>query len=252
MHEGIATRTLVLRGSHQRGEVNVLNIKEGNENIPWLMLVLFWSVPALLLAHASPHHRTLVVSGHPGELAVLDVGGRSYIEIEALARLANGSLSSNGDQMVLTLSAPPASTGGTASSTSHSPLGLTKDFIRAGIEEMSAIREWRSTLTNAVQRGYPVTEDWIASFRDRSRQSLRLVSVAASTDADRNVFQLMTNVFNNMNTLSDRFLEDNRTRTYIPPDALNNDPLDQRILNCAQSLAAMAASGQFIYDASCH
>jgi hypothetical protein len=64
--------------------------------------------------------------------------------------------------------------------------------------------------------------------------------------------QLMTNVFNNMKTLSDRFLEDNRTRTYIPPDALNNDPLDQRILNCAQSLAAMAASGQFIYDASCH
>jgi hypothetical protein len=117
---------------------------------------------------------------------------------------------------------------------------------------MSAIREWRSTLTNAVQRGYPVTEDWIASFRDRSRQSLRLVSVAASTDADRNAFQLMTNVFNNMNTLSDRFLEDNRTRTYIPPDALNNDPLDQRILNCARSLAAMAASGQFIYDASCH
>jgi hypothetical protein len=59
-------------------------------------------------------------------------------------------------------------------------------------------------------------------------------------------------VFNNMNTLSDRLLQANRNRTYVPPDALNNDPLDQRILNCAHSLAAMAASGQFADDASCH
>jgi hypothetical protein len=52
--------------------------------------------------------------------------------------------------------------------------------------------------------------------------------------------------------LSDRFLEANRTRTYISPDALNNDPLDQRILTCAHSLAAMAANGQYTDDGSCH
>jgi hypothetical protein len=28
--------------------------------------------------------------------------------------------------------------------------------------------------------------------------------------------------------------------------------LDQSILNCAHSLAAMAANGQFVDDASCH
>jgi hypothetical protein len=132
------------------------------------------------------------------------------------------------------------------------PTELSKDFIRAAIEEMSIIREWRSTLTNAVQRGYPITEEWIGSFRDEARKSLRLVQVAATTESDRSAFQLLTNVFNTMNKLSDRFLEANRTRTYISPDALNNDPLDQSILTCAHSLAAMAANGQFMDDGSCH
>ncbi len=95
-------------------------------------------------------------------------------------------------------------------------------------------------------------DDWIANFRDEARKSLRLVQVAASTESDRNAFVLLTNVFNHMNKLSDRFLEANRTRSYISPDALNNDPLDQSILNCAHSLAAMAANGQFVDDASCH
>lgn len=52
--------------------------------------------------------------------------------------------------------------------------------------------------------------------------------------------------------MNEKFLDANRTRTYIPPDALNNDPMDQRILDCAHSLAAMAASGQFVDDVSCH
>jgi len=40
--------------------------------------------------------------------------------------------------------------------------------------------------------------------------------------------------------------------TYIAPDALENDPLDKKIVNCAHSLGAMAASGQFHDDGSCH
>jgi hypothetical protein len=218
--------------------------------VTWFVIL---SLLILAVALAAQPQRTLVVSGHSGELAVVEMGGRSYVEIEALTRLANGSVSFNGNQIVLTLPGSAGNTPATTSAPSQSvPVGFTKEFIRAGIEEMSVIREWRSTLTNAVQRGYPVTEDWIVGFRDRARKSLRLVAVAASTESDRNGLQLLTNVFNNMNTLSDRLLEANRTRTYVPPDTLNNDPLDQRILNCAHSLAAMAASGQFADDASCH
>lgn len=209
--------------------------------------------PFLVMTQAGQHPRTLILNGHAGELAVVEMGGHSYVEIQALAQLANASLSFNGNQVLLTL---PNSSGHTDSSApsggQSAPVGLSKEFIRAGIEEMSIVREWRSTLTNAVQRGYPVTEDWIARFRDQARTSLRLLGVAATTDSDRNAFQLLTNVFNNMNKLSDQFLELNRTMTYTAPNALDNHPLDQRILNCAHSLAAMAASGQFIDDGSCH
>jgi hypothetical protein len=132
-----------------------------------------------------------------------------------------------------------------------SPPGFTKEFLRAGIEQMSVIREWRSTLISAVQRGFPITNDWMTSFRDRAQHNLRLVSLAASSESDKNAVQLLTNELKNMQQLSDRFVDANKSRTYIRTDALENDPLDRRILNCGHSLAAMAASGQFVDDGSC-
>jgi len=212
-----------------------------------LAFVVSLVVPAFFLREAAQRNRTLVINGHPGEIAVIEREGHAYVEIEALARMTNGSLSFNGDQIMLTL--PGA--GAPAPATTQ-PSGFTKDFIEAGIEEMAVIREWRSTLTNAVQHGNPVTMDWAENYRARAQQSLRLASLAVSTDSDRQVFQLLTNEFNNMKKLSDRFVEANKSRTYVPPDSLNNDPLDQRILNCARALAAMAASGQFANDGSCH
>lgn len=46
---------------------------------------------------------TLVVSGQPGQAPVLQIGGKSYVNIEALARLTNGALSFEGNQITLTL-----------------------------------------------------------------------------------------------------------------------------------------------------
>jgi len=206
----------------------------------------------LTVSFAAQRNRTLVVSGHSGELHVFEMGGRSYIEIQALASLVNGSLSFDGSQIVLTLPVSGVGTPANASTASQATASrFSKEFLKAGIEEMSVIREWRSTLTNAVQRGFPVTEEWTASFRDRAQQNLHLVSVAASTESDRNAMQLLTNQFNNMKRLSDRFVEANKSRTYTPLDALKNDPLDQRILNCAHALASMAAGGQFVDDGTC-
>lgn len=218
----------------------------------FLALAFFASLPALVKLFAAPQNRTVVLTGHPGELTVVEMGGRYYVDIEALTQLANGSLSFRGNQMVLTLSAPAAGTPAINSEASPPTTpGFSKDFLKAGIEEMSVIREWRSALTNAVRQGYPVTDEWAASFRGQAQQNLRLVSVAASTDADRNALRLLNNEFNNMKKLCDRFVQANQSRTYVPPTALDNDPLDQRILGCAHSLAAMAANNQFVDDGSC-
>jgi hypothetical protein len=216
---------------------------------PVFLSVVASSLPVLALTLAGQQNRTLIVTGHSGEAAVAEMGGHSYVEIEALARLTGGSLNFNGTQIILTL---PGSAASASTSTQASSSGFSKEFLRAGIEEMAVIREWRVTLRNAVQRGYPITEDWVGAFQARAEQSLRLVSLAAATESDKSAFQLLTNEFNNMKSLSGRFLEASRSRTYVAPDTLDNDPLDQRILNCARGLAAMAASGQFTDDGSCH
>src|SRR5208282_2788568 len=130
--------------------------------------------------------------------------------------------------------------------------GFSKEFMRAGIEVGSTIREWRTALTSAVQNGYPVTDDFVAAYRGQVATNLRLASVAVSTDSDRSAFQLLSNEFDNMQKLSNKILAARQDMNYISADALKDDPLNQQILSCARSLAAMAASGQFQDDGTCH
>lgn len=218
-----------------------------------LLFALLCSLSVLFMVRAAPQNRTLVLTGHPGELSVMEIGGRSYVDIEALTRLVSGSLSYRGSQIVLTL--PSLRTGTPTANLEAGPSGaseFSKDFLRAAIEEMGVIREWRSALKNAIGQGFPVTENWADNYRARAEQSLRLVSLAASTDHDRSAFELLTNEFHNMRKLSDRFVEASKGRVYVSPRSLDDDPLDQKILKCARSLAAMAANNQFVDDGSCH
>ena len=218
-----------------------------------LTLLPLLILPGLAWSQAAQQNSTLIVSGQPGQTQVLQINGRSYVDIEALARLTNGSLGFKGNQITLTLPGAAASAPSTAAAPSQpAPTGFSKEFMRAGIEEMSVIREWRSALLNAVQNGYPVTDAFVASYRGQAATSLRLASVAVSTDSDRNAFQLLSNEFDNMQKLSNKVLAARQNMNYLSPDALKGDPLNQQILSCARSLASMASSGQFQDDGSCH
>jgi hypothetical protein len=218
-----------------------------------LTLLAFLAVPAPAFSQVVQQNGTLIVSGQPGQVPVFQINGRSYVDVEALARLTNSSLGFKGNQVTLTLpgSAASAAAAAPAASQPASP-GFSKDFLKAGIEEMSVIREWRSTLVNAVQNGYPVTDEFVAGYRGQAATNLRFASVAVSTDSDRDAFLLLSNEFDNMQKLSNKVLAARKNMNYISPDALKDDPLDQKILNCARSLASMAASGQFQDDGSCH
>jgi hypothetical protein len=217
------------------------------------MLAALLALPILALSQAAQQNLTLTVNGRPGVVTVVQLNGRSYVEIEALARIANGSLSFKGNQIMLTLPASTASAAPAPSPTAEpANQGFSKEFLRTGIEEMAAIREWRSVLTNAVQHGYPITEDWLSVYRGQAAKSLTLASVAVTTDSDRDALRLLTNELDNMQKLSNTILESRKSMDYISPDTLNNDPLDQRIMNCAHSLASMVAGRQFQDDGSCH
>jgi len=212
------------------------------------LVVVLLVVPVLALSQAAQESRTLIVTGQPGQVAVVLMNGHSYVDLEALARVANGSLSFNGNQITLTL---PGATSKPSADPSASPTGLSKGFLKAGIEAMSMVREWHSALANAIQNGFPIAENWLAGYRAQAAAALRLASVAASTDSDQSAFQLLSNEFENMKKLSNQYVATRQSLAYIAPDALANDPLNQKLVNCGHSLAAMAANGQFVDDGSC-
>jgi hypothetical protein len=117
---------------------------------------------------------------------------------------------------------------------------------------MAEIREWRSALESAVQYGFPPGDNWINRYSGAAATAISHASAAASTDDDRQGFQLLHNEFNNMQSLSNQMLSRRKSMNYIPPNALQNDPIDQKILACARALGEMAAAGQFQDAAACH
>jgi hypothetical protein len=217
--------------------------------------LLIGSIVAIvpLLATSQQQNQTLVVSGRPGSLPVTLMNGTNYVELEALARLANVSLTFDGNQYTLTLpggggSGGQATSGGNPASTQ----GFTSGFLRAGIEAMSSIREWHTALATAIVNQVPLAQQWLTPYQAQAMTNLRLAQTAVVSDSDRNAMQLIVNVSQKMKQLSDKYVAKREDMKYISPDALSNDPLNQSIIACGKSLGAMAASGQFVDDGQCH
>lgn len=212
-------------------------------------------LPALALTLAAQQVSFLIVSGQSGQAKVVQVQGTNYVEVNGLARITGGSISFSGNQMVLTLPGSGGSAqdgqGAAPAQASAAVAGLSTEFLNAGIEAMSQVREWRAALKNAIEHSYPLGADWVGSFRTQAQTALRLAGVAASTSDDKKTFQLLTNEFNTMNKMSDKYLQMTANLTYIAPDSISNDPLDRRLLSCGHSLAGMASARQFIDDGSC-
>ncbi len=212
-------------------------------------------VPISGMSQSRSQSVSLKVNGSSGEARAIQINGKSYVDIESLARITNGTLSFHGNQIVLTL--PPASAGAPAASPAASATQpvkpeFSKEFLRAAIEAMSVIREWRIAIVNAVQNNQPVSDDWVSGYRRTAESKLSLVSVAVNTESDRKVLPLLQSEFDNMKTLSDKYLALHNSASYTPPNSFDNDRQDQQILSCARALAAMAASGQFQDNSPCY
>jgi hypothetical protein len=218
----------------------------------WPILLVLLFVPGLARSQAV-QNRTLILNGQSGPVKIVEIDGRSYVDLESLARIANGTLRFSKNQITLTLPNSAAVTE-PAATPSRVPAntGFSKEFLRASIEEMAVIREWRSALVNSIENNFPIQEDWVERYRGQASASLGLASVAASTGSDRSAVQLLTNEFDNMGVLSVQLLAERKSMQFVSPELLKDDPLNQKILSCARSLASMAAGGQFADDASCH
>jgi hypothetical protein len=214
-------------------------------------------------AQGTQQERTLVINGQGGDAAVVQINGRTYVDLESPVRIGNGSLGFQGNQVIVTL---PASAAPVAvSEPQHSFTGaLSREFMKAAIEEIALLREWASPLANAIQNGYPVTENWVAGYREKAANGLRVASMSVSSEGDQNGIQLPTdqngiqlptNEFEAVREWSSRLVNARKsmdTAKYaLSANALQNDPLSQKILTCARFLSPMLESGSFQDDPSC-
>jgi hypothetical protein len=229
-------------------------------------VALLLVAPVIVLSQAGGQKQTLIINGQSTQVPLIQVNGHPYVGLEALADALSGSLSSSDTMFALSVStgstnsaspvtnqasaAPPPAAQAQAGAASDQ--GFSKQFLNAGIEEMSTLREWHTALASAIQNGFPLSARLLAPYKAQATTNLHLAEVAAATPGDHSAFQLLNNGFQNMGMLADKYINRRTDLTYIPPDALKNDELDQRLIACGRSLRSMAASGQFVDDGSCH
>jgi hypothetical protein len=205
-------------------------------------------------AQVTPQNRELVVNGKSGEATTVQINGRTYVDLETLTRIANGSLGFRGNQVTLVL--PGADQDVSAATAGAQPTGLTQNFRSAAIETLAQMREWASAMGNAIQHGYPITENWASDYRAKAAASLGQAGASAAGDSDHNLLQLLTNEFQNVEAWSNELLkakENMDTAKYsMSSDALRNEPLSQKIIQCGRSLASMLGRAQFADEPTCH
>jgi hypothetical protein len=194
----------------------------------------------------------LLIDGPQGEAIVTQAQGKNYVEVDELARITGGSIRFVGNRIILTLPANGDSSSHVLQPSSVAPAGYSRPFLGTGIETMRQILEWHAALKSAIERGYPLSEEWIGNFRRQIQSSLKQVEAAASTDMDHKAIPLLANEFDNMSALTGKYQKLTASRDYIAPNSLSTDPLEQKLLTCWQSLASMASSNQFVDDGSCH
>jgi len=200
-------------------------------------------------AQAPQQAGTLTIAGQPDQATLVRMNGKSYVDIESLARVTHASIRFQGSQTILTLTGAGAPATPVAA---NRPPEFSGGFLSAEIEALTQIREWRAALVNAIQNNYPVTANWVDPLQRSADAKLQLAIAAATTGPDLQAVELLRNEFANMQAMSDQFVAMHAKVNYIAPDAVDNNPANQKILDCSHALASMAATKQFQDEASCH
>lgn len=198
--------------------------------------------------------RTLEVNGHTGQAMIYQIDGKSYLDLESLARIANGSLSFRGDSIVLHLPAADS-----ASSQSHeqpTSAGITNDFMKASLQVLSTLKQWTDALAHGVQSGAPGDGSRLVVFHDKAADQLRIATVDAANESDKLALRLLTNQFNQVNNWSNKLVAERKrmdTAKYsMTPNAIANDATFQKITSCSKFLGTMLPSGEFQDSHSCN
>ena len=223
-----------------------------NPRLTFRYLLLFGIV--LFLAGILPAQRApdkiLVVNGKIVGAPVVQINGRSYVDVDTLAQVANGVLSVMADRVVLTIrpATPP-------SPQATPPQGLSKEFARDAIGVLAELREWRGAIGTVRSYNVPFTGTWPQDYHDRVEADLQRVAVTASTASDQDALQLLRNEFENLSNWVNSVIAErqalNATKT-VDPNMMQNDQALAKISSCSNFLSSMLVSGVFADSPSCH
>ena len=224
---------------------------------PYIRVVLYLAAVLTLsgiLFAQSTSNKTLVVNGKTASAGVRQINGRLYIDLETLAQATNAVFTIEPRRVVLTI--PPADAGGVATDDSaQNSQRLSRDFASAAISALANMREWRVAVRAMILYGLAVSDTWVQAYHNQTLDAIRQASVAASTDADKDAFQLLQNEADAMtawaNQVDSARQALNGART-VDPNTLQNDPTLAKIQKCSQFLNSMVLSGTFNDDSSCH
>jgi hypothetical protein len=225
-------------------------------NSKWSSSLIVTMMLATLAAAQSQQRQTVVINGHSGEIIVYQISGKSFVDLETLVRIANGSVSFQQNQIVLTFpSAQPVNSAAPAAPPQPVATGMTDDFMKAALQTLSVTTDWTNTLAYAAQHGVPGDGSRLVVFHRRASEALRLSQVAASSNSDQEALQLLTNYVNTVQGWNDTLVSQRKsmdTGQYsMTPNSMQNDPAYQKITACSKFLSSMLPSGQFQDNGSC-
>jgi hypothetical protein len=219
-----------------------------------LYLVLLLALSGMLFAQSTAN-KILVVNGKTAGVGVRQINGRLYIDLETLAQATNAVFTVESRRVVLTIPTPSDAGAVPSDDSAQNSQKLSRDFSSAAISALAAMREWRVAVRAMILYGLAVSDTWVQAYHQQSLDALRQAGVAASTEADKNALQLLSNEADMMtawaNQVETARQQLNGAKT-VDPNALQNDTQLAKIQSCSQFLNSMVLSGSFNDDPRCH
>jgi hypothetical protein len=208
-----------------------------------------------MLFAQSTSNKILVVNGKTAGVGVRQINGRLYIDLETLAQATNAVFTVEPRRVVLTIPTPSDAGAVATDDSTQNSQRLSRDFSSAAISALAAMREWRVAVRAMILYGLAVSDTWVQAYHQQTLDALRQAGIAASTDADKNAFQLLSSEADMMtawaNQVETARQQLNGAKT-VDPNALQNDTQLAKIQSCSQFLNSMVLSGSFNDDPRCH
>ena len=213
------------------------------------------SLAGILLAQRGPD-KPLVVNGRTVGKPVVQIDGRSFVDIDTVAQLTNGVVTVQSDRILLTIrNASPGAPPPPPPPPPAPPEGISKEFAREAIALLAEMREWRGAIGTTRSYNVPFAGTWPQDYHDRVQEDVQRVALAASTGPDQDALQLLRNEFDNLSNWASSVIAErqalNATKT-VAPDVTQNDQTLAKISDCSSFLSSMLVSGMFADSPSCH